>query len=110
MKECDYLSVLSASDEDRDLCAVGTAACDPEFTSDSLPCPSAVTGALTFASGGADEPDLARPGSEGATTPGRSGSSAGREAQAEEAKELPKGLCPDEADRPEGPSFAPMGR
>jgi len=34
----------------------------------------------------------------------------GKEAQAEEALEFPKGLCPDEADRPEGPSLAPIGR
>jgi hypothetical protein len=33
----------------------------------------------------------------------------GKDAQAEEASEFPKGLCPDEADMPEGPSLAPIG-
>lgn len=101
------LGALEVS-EDKELCCKAS---EPprelEVTSDELTCPSAVTG--TFASG-ADGPDLARVGSPGATIPGRSRSMAGKEAQAEEAVEVPKGLCPDEADRPEGPSLAPIGR
>ena len=82
---------------------------EPEVASEELFKPLAVTGTWTFTSG-ADGPDLARAGSPGATIPGRSGSTAGKEAQAEEALELPNGLRPDEADSPEGPSLAPTGR
>jgi hypothetical protein len=82
---------------------------EPEVTSNELIGTSALTGTWAFRSG-AEDPDLARLGRPGATTPGRSGSMAGKEAQAEEASELPKGLCPDDADSPEGPSLAPIGR
>jgi hypothetical protein len=96
--------------EDKELCRrAPEPSCEPDVTSDELFRPSAPAGTWTLTSG-ADGPDLARPGSPGAATPGRSGSRAGKEAQAEEASELPKGLCPDEADTPEGPSRAPMGR
>src|SRR5262245_36618876 len=96
--------------EDKELCCNAfEPLCEPEVTSNELFGPSALTGTWRFKSG-AEDPDLARLGSPGATTPGRSGSMAGKEAQAEEALELPKGLCPDEADRPEGPSLAPIGR
>jgi hypothetical protein len=96
--------------KDKELCckAPEPPPCEPDLTSDEFFRPSAATGTWTFMSV-ADGPDLARPGSPGAAIPGRSGSMAGKEAHAEEASELPKGLCPDEADRPEGPSRAPIG-
>ena len=96
--------------EDKELCCKAPELPrEPEVTCAESFGPSAVTSNLTFTSG-ADGPDLARLGTPGATTPGRSGSMAGKDAQAEEALEFPKGLRPDEADRPEGPSLAPIGR
>ena len=101
------LGALEVSEDKELCCKTPEPPCEPEVTFDESACPSAVTG--TFASG-ADGPDLARLGTPGATIPGRFGSMAGKEAQAEEAVEVPKGLCPDEADRPDGPSLAPIGR